>query len=234
MKRKIFLVIVILFLCVVALLSSIGALLLFRQNQLTTNELINQNNKVDELQKQINNNAAGGTFLEGSGATGSDTPGVPPVDAGDSTTAITKIYFSKTPQSYDSDFSYVVGVDREVNKSESVVQAIEKILAGPTAAETALGYKNPITLTGSSNCGGNLFTFSSNYDSMATANDVTIKFCKDVTISGIGDSGRIQAVIKKTLQGLEHTADYKVGKIAILDKNGNCLGDESGMNACLN
>ena len=41
------------------------------------------------------------------------------------------------------------------------------------------------------------------------------------------------AVITNTLEGLADPTTYHVGTIAILDKNGNCYGDESGMNICL-
>ncbi|MEO6729152.1 MAG: hypothetical protein ABIM99_04485 [Candidatus Dojkabacteria bacterium] len=148
-----------------------------------------------------------------------------------STKIMTKIYFSKSPDSYTGDFSYTVGVDREIDKIKPVETALEQILSGPSVDEASMGLKDPIILSGESNCNGGDFKIVSNLTQLGT--DIEIHFCKDVLIGGTGDVARVVAVVKKTIQGLETSANYKSGRIAVLDKTGNCLGDEIGMNACL-
>lgn len=144
----------------------------------------------------------------------------------------TKVYFSKTPDSYETDFAFVVGVNREINSISPVETVMDKFLQGPSAEEAITGLKNPVVLTGASNCSGEQYRIVSNLTQLGT--DLEIHFCKNITVNGAGDLARIQSTINRTLIELETSANYSIGRIAILDMNGNCLGDESGMNACLN
>ena len=82
----------------------------------------------------------------------------------------------------------------------------------------------PIKLTGTSNCSGKDFSLSIDQ----TTKKATLKFCKLVTSAGIGDDARIKNTITKTL-----TQFSTVTTVVILDRGGNCMGDESGMNACM-
>jgi len=143
----------------------------------------------------------------------------------------TKIFFSKDPESYSTDFTYTVGVSREIKISSPVESSIEELLKGPSVGEAENGLKLPITLTGESNCNGDNFRVVSNLTQLGT--DLEIHFCKKVTLNGAADTARIVSVVKKTILGLESSVNYSPGRIAVLDSTGNCLGDESGMNACL-
>ncbi|MFS8130837.1 MAG: hypothetical protein ACMG57_02555 [Candidatus Dojkabacteria bacterium] len=143
----------------------------------------------------------------------------------------TKVYFSKIPESYDTDFAFGVAVSRVISKSSPVEDSLNMLFKGPTVSEVAGGLRDPIPLSGESNCDGNDFRIVSN--STQLGSDIEVHFCKDITISGVGDVARIQSVIKKTLLALQDSANFKVGRIAVLDKSNNCLGDESGMNACI-
>lgn len=142
-----------------------------------------------------------------------------------------KIYFSKEPQSYKDDFTYSVPVDREIDRTQPVETAIKELLKGPSASEKAQDLKSPIVLSGESNCGGDDFRIISNSTQLGV--DIEVVFCKDITLTGIGDSARVQSVIKKTIYALEDSANFKSARIAVLDKTSNCIGDESGLNTCL-
>jgi hypothetical protein len=56
----------------------------------------------------------------------------------------------------------------------------------------------------------------------------TLQFCRPTASPGIGADGRIVAEITKTL-----TQFSTITKVAILNRNGNCFGDESGLDLCL-
>lgn len=142
-----------------------------------------------------------------------------------------KIYFSKIPESYDTDLTFVAPVTRVISKAGAVESSLDMLFKGPTVAEVSAGLRNPIVLTGDSNCSGSDFRIVSNGTQLGT--DIEVHLCKDVTINGVGDTARIQSVIKSTLLALKDSANFTVGRIAVLDKNNNCVGDESGMNACI-
>ncbi|HEY9902316.1 MAG TPA: hypothetical protein V6D43_07785 [Candidatus Sericytochromatia bacterium] len=99
--------------------------------------------------------------------------------------------------------------------------AIEQLIAGPTSQEKARNLMAPIQLRDRSNCGKD-FTLS-------ISNGVaTLKFCKSVLSSGVGDDGRQKSSINATLKQFS-----TINSVIILDKNGNCLSDQSGENSCL-
>ena len=140
-----------------------------------------------------------------------------------STSTTVKVYFSKDPSSYD-DPTIVVAVNRTTTRTDVATFAIEQLLNGPTSSEEISGLFNPIALSGASNCGGSNFTVTIN----STTRKATIKFCKNIDSAGILEDARIENVIEATLNQFS-----TVDSVVILDKNGDCFGDNSGMNLCL-
>jgi len=225
-KKKILAIVAMLFLCTLLCVATIGAALLFRQNQMNQSQIKSLQDQVEQLKQEKEQGAKGNSS--------SDVPPTTtttPATGTDSDTGATMVHFSKTPES-DSDFSYTVAAARDVSQLEPVETSIAFIIAGPTATEAALGYVNPIILTGASNCGGSDFTTSTTLNATTHLSDTQIRFCRTLP-TGIGPTAKIKSVITNTLEGLADPTTYHVGTIAILDKNGNCYGDESGMNICL-
>jgi hypothetical protein len=135
-----------------------------------------------------------------------------------------KVFFDKDPASYD-DPNIAVAVNRSTTRSDVATFSIEQLIAGPKpGTEMTSGLFTPVHLSGSSNCGGKDFTITVN----DTTNKATIKFCKDIVTAGVLEDSRIQNVIGKTL-----TQFTNILTVTILDKNGHCFGDESGMDLCL-
>lgn len=136
-----------------------------------------------------------------------------------------KVFFSKHPES-DQDPTKVFAVDR-VSPTLGVADfAMRQLIAGPVAAETAAGYYTELTasLTGSSNCGGPDFRYSV-VDATHTG---TLQLCRPTQLAGDLTGPRIKAEITATL-----TQFPNVTKVIILDSQGQCFDDASGMNACL-
>ena len=125
------------------------------------------------------------------------------------------------PKRNSEDFTYVEPVWRTTSNQGLAQFSIEQLIAGPTSQEKARNLIAPIQLQGSSNCGKD-FTLS-------ISNGVaTLKFCKSVLSSGVGDDGRQKSSINATLKQFS-----TINSVIILDKNGNCLSDQSGENSCL-
>ena len=87
--------------------------------------------------------------------------------------------------------------------------------------EKIQGLSGTIKLTGNSNCGSD-FSLSINQKV------ARLRFCKTFTSGGVGDVARTKSSINATLRQFS-----TVKSVVILDKNGNCWGDESGENLCL-
>ena len=131
-----------------------------------------------------------------------------------------KVFFPKNPQS-GQDFTYVEPVWRTTNSPSIAQYAIEQLIAGPTSQEKARGLIDPIEFKGSSNCGKD-FTIS------ITNGIAKLKFCKSVLSAGIGDDARQKSSINATLKQFP-----TINSVILLDRNGNCLSDQSGENTCL-
>ncbi|MFE1746729.1 hypothetical protein [Coleofasciculus sp. H7-2] len=131
-----------------------------------------------------------------------------------------KVFFPKDPQS-GQDFTYVEPVWRTTNSPSIAQFAIEQLIAGPTSQEKVRGLSDPIEFKGSSNCGKD-FTIS------ITNGIAKLKFCKSVVSGGIGDDARQKSSINATLKQFS-----TINSVIILDRNGNCLSDQSGENFCL-
>ncbi len=125
------------------------------------------------------------------------------------------------PKRNSEDFTYVEPVWRTTSSLGLAQFSIEQLISGPTTQEKARSLIAPIQLRGSSNCGKD-FTLSI---SNGVAN---LRFCKSVLSSGTGDDGRQKSSINATLKQFS-----TINSVIILDRNGNCLGDQSGENTCL-
>jgi hypothetical protein len=125
------------------------------------------------------------------------------------------------PKRNSEDFTYVEPVWRTTSSLGLAQFSIEQLISGPTSQEKARSLIAPIQLRGSSNCGKD-FTLSI---SNGVAN---LRFCKSVLSSGTGDDGRQKSSINATLKQFS-----TINSVIILDRNGNCLGDQSGENTCL-
>ncbi len=134
-----------------------------------------------------------------------------------------KVYFSKTPQS-TADPSKTFAVNRVSSDLSVAKYVIGELIKGPTAGETALGYFTKVKVSGTSNCGGASFALT-----IAETKKATLKFCKDfVSEGGVVSDAQAQSEIEASL-----TQFPTITKVAILDKDGNCLFDQSGLNNCL-
>ena len=131
-----------------------------------------------------------------------------------------KVFFPRSPKSA-ADFTYVEPVLRTTASRGLAKFAIEQLIAGPTSKEKAIGLLAPIQLRGSSNC-GKKFTLS------ISKKVAKLQFCKQVVSGGIGDDARIRSSLNATIKQFS-----PIASVMVLDKNGNCLGDQSGENLCL-
>lgn len=131
-----------------------------------------------------------------------------------------KVFFPKSSATAQN-FTDVEAVWRTTESKSVATFAIEQLIAGPQAAERQKGLADAVKLTGNSNCGRD-FTIS------VTNGVAKLKFCKDVVSAGVGDDARAKTAINATLKQFP-----TVKSAIILDKNGNCLADQSGENLCL-
>ncbi|GAC1360939.1 MAG: hypothetical protein NVS2B12_02150 [Ktedonobacteraceae bacterium] len=145
-----------------------------------------------------------------------------------------KVYFSRLPQSM-SDSSAVFPVERISPTSSVSTFAMNQLVSGPTAAESASGYVSEIKshLSGPSVCppsGPNAdFMLSLNTKGVTSEpGTATLKFCRVITSAGIGTDARAIAEINATLKQFP-----EIKKVIILTKDAHCFGDESGADVCM-
>jgi|GEM_PF-562331 len=141
-----------------------------------------------------------------------------------------QVYFSKHPQS-DSNPTAVFPVTRISPDLGVATYAIKQLLAGPTAAEQQAGYYTEFVgaLTGTSTCNGADFTITLNMrGTTPEPGTATLKFCRTVLIPGDLSGPRMVAEAVATLKQFPTITDA-----VVLTKDGNCLGDLSGLNQCL-
>jgi hypothetical protein len=130
-----------------------------------------------------------------------------------------KVFF---PPVTSSNFTDVRPVWRTTSSRNLAQFAIAQLIAGPTSTEKQQrGLMPAIRLSGNSNCGGD---FMLSMDRGLAR----LKFCRQVVSGGIGDDARATSSIKATLRQFALVKD-----IIILDRDGNCFGDQSGENMCL-
>lgn len=137
------------------------------------------------------------------------------------TTYPVKVFFSKHPES-DDDPSKVYGLARIAPDLKVGTYAVSELLKGPTEAEQKLGYFRTARLRSSeSNCAGKDFT-------LIVANGIaTLRFCRLFDLIGTISDGQAESEIRATLNQFP-----TVQKVVILDRNGDCLFNLSGMNLC--
>ncbi|MGK7925301.1 MAG: hypothetical protein AB4290_08645, partial [Spirulina sp.] len=110
----------------------------------------------------------------------------------------------------------IESVVRETNSSGVAKFAIAQLLQGPADSEKEKGLREAIALQGNSNCGEDF--------AIAIAEKVAkLRFCREV-VSPIAP--QVNQAIAATLKQFS-----TVEKVAILDRNGKCLG--RGDNSCL-
>lgn len=131
-----------------------------------------------------------------------------------------RVFFPIHPDS-NTDFTRVRAVRRTTTQPAIARFAVEQLITGPTPSERQQGLRSAVRLTGNSNCGRD-FTLS------ITNGTARLKFCRRVVSNGIGDDARTMTAITSTLQQFS-----TVDRVIVLDRNGDCLGDESGENLCL-
>jgi hypothetical protein len=140
------------------------------------------------------------------------------------------VYFSKQPDSYN-DPNAVFAVKRFSPTSGVATNAIQQLIAGPTAAEKAQGYFTELSaaLTGASNCGGADFTVTLNMRaSHPQTGAATLRFCRTLSLPGEMTDARIKAEITKTLAQFS-----TITSVTIITREGHCFGDLSGQDNCL-
>jgi hypothetical protein len=143
---------------------------------------------------------------------------------------VVQVYFSKQPDSYN-DPNAVFPVSRFSPTSGVATNAIEQLIAGPTASEKAQGYFTELSaaLTGASNCGGADFTITLNMRAThPQTGAATLRFCRTLSLPGELTDARIKAEITKTL-----TQFPTITSVTIITREGHCFGDLSGQDKCL-
>lgn len=132
-----------------------------------------------------------------------------------------KVYFSKHPES-DNDPGAVFSVNRTTDNLGVAKFSVAQILLGPTATEQAAGYFTTARLrTDTSNCNGQDFK-------VAIVNGTaTLQFCRTFDHLGVVADGQAKSELDATLKQYS-----SVKKVIILNKNGACEFDLSGMDLC--
>lgn len=132
-----------------------------------------------------------------------------------------KVFFSKHPES-DNDPSKTFAVDRTTRDSGVGKFAVAQLLAGPTTSESAAGYFTPgLDLSGASDCGGQDFSLN------ISGGKATLQFCRASSLRGVVADGQLESELKDTLLQFP-----SVQKAVILNVQGDCLFNASGMNLC--
>jgi hypothetical protein len=148
-----------------------------------------------------------------------------------------KVFFSRSPESLNTNPSAVYPVDRVSPTIAVGTFSLQLLIAGPTLSERNAGYFTELNtlLSGPSNCsaplpvGGPDFTLTLNKKgSVPETGTATVKFCRTISSPGIGADARVTAEINATLKQFAN-----IKKVVILTKDGHCFGDGSGKDLCL-
>jgi spore germination protein GerM len=138
------------------------------------------------------------------------------------------VYFSKHS---DDNPAAVFPVARTSPTLGVATYAIQQLIAGPTAAESAAGYYTTLGgwQPGASNCGGADFILTLNRKGHTSQpGTATLQFCRMVLLGGDLSGARIRAEIDATLLQFP-----TIRQVVILDPQGGCFDDLSGLNRCL-
>ena len=133
------------------------------------------------------------------------------------------VYFSRRPES-EHDFAAVYPVTRTAPDAGVARAALNALIAGPTPEEAANGYFSELgrMLDGPSTCGG------PDYAIQIEAGTATVTFCRRVVSAGIGQDARVTNAVTATLRQFP-----TVQRVRLLDNEGGCLFDMSGLDRCL-
>lgn len=132
-----------------------------------------------------------------------------------------KVFFSKHPESDDNP-ALTFPVSRVSPDIGVGTYAIEQLIVGPTASEAAAGYFSKVAVRDDeSTCDGRDFTLS------IDSGVATLQFCRTFDAIGTMSDGQADQTIKATLLQFP-----TVTKVIVLNKEGNCQFDMSGMNLC--
>lgn len=134
------------------------------------------------------------------------------------TTKAYQLYFSKAPENIN-DFGYVESIPIITDRTDVATFLVEELIKGPTDFEKNQGFQ-PISvgLTGESNCGGK--DFSLNIEHIYAI----FRFCKDTTNLNDMRNPDFTVALEKTLTQFD-----TINSVIILDKNGNCWNDMTGI-----
>jgi hypothetical protein len=132
------------------------------------------------------------------------------------------VYFS-TDESTEQ-FAAIEAVNRTTTRQDVGTFAMEQLIAGPTQAERARGLSSHLeaALEGESNCERDDFTLR------VDEGYAMLRFCRQVMTAGAGDDARISATATNTLRQFP-----TVDEVVILTREGNCFGDMSAQDLCL-
>jgi spore germination protein GerM len=189
-------------------------------------QLISRNNEISQLTKQLNelkdakksvtNNIQKPTSTD----TSSQNTTQSQKENTDKSPRKITLYFSNKESA--SDFTATGSAIRETDRIDVALFALEELIKGPTADETAKnGLTSPIVLTGVSNCGAKDAKIA------LVGTTATVTFCKAITTNGVGDDARVKTAIEKTLTQFD-----SIKKVVILNNNASCFGDQSGQDQC--
>jgi hypothetical protein len=145
-----------------------------------------------------------------------------------------KVYFSRFSDANDQDVYPVV---RAIPTQGVGTYSIQLLIAGPTPEERAAGYYSELNslLTGPSLCsapqptGGPDVTLRlDRRGATPETGTATLRFCRALSVPGIGAAARVTAQITATLRQFP-----RIQRVVILTSDGHCFGDESGQDRCL-
>ena len=148
-----------------------------------------------------------------------------------------KVYFSRSPESLNTNPSAVYPVERVSPTIAMGTFSLQLLIAGPTLSERNAGYFTELNtlLSGPSNCsaplpvGGPDFTLTLNMKGpVPETGTATVKFCRTISSPGIGADARVTAEINATLKQFAN-----IKKVVILTNDGHCFADGSGKDLCL-
>ena len=134
-----------------------------------------------------------------------------------------QVMFSRRPQS-DLDPSAVFPVDRTADDIAVARFVTDELLVGPTLVERNAGYFSTWTNFGFANdsdCG-------SRYEITISQGVATLRFCVTVTLLGAVADGQASSAMTATLEQFS-----TVDRVRILDREGRCMFDLSGLDRCL-
>jgi hypothetical protein len=173
-----------------------------------------------QTHKTTTANKSAGTSQQATPSTTPPPSGMQPATETPKTYQV-KVYFSKHPQS-DNDPGAVFAVNRTTDNLGVAKFTVGQILAGPTTVEQTAGYFTTARLrSDTSNCNGQDFKIT------IVNGTATLQFCRTFDHLGVVADGQAKSELEATLKQFS-----SVKKVVILNKNGNCEFDLSGMDLC--